>query len=250
MIGLSLFTLALLPAFGQEALWEQHVLPAVAEKVTAPTYAAITAAAAKIFTERSAWFVAFAAAFAVWEVSRAVRIVALALNEITDQEESRPFWRRIVVSLALAVVVIVCVALAMVVVLVLGRVASSGGLWWSLVAVLRWPLGAVFLALAVGIVTNYAPVRSHGSQWATAGALLTVFAWLIASALFALYVDRIGDYQSAAGNLLLFLVVTGYLYLSAIVFLLGIQLDEFLRQDGHDGIPHLLELARRARAAR
>jgi len=249
LIGLSLLGLALLPTFGREDLWEDHIAPAVGAKVTAPTYAAITAAVDKIFTERSAGLVAFASVFAVWEVSRAVRIVALALNAITDQTENRPMWRRVLVSLALSVVVIVSIGLALLVVLVLGHVlADSGGAWRRLLAVLRWPVGAVFLALAVGVVTNFAPVRSPGSRWATAGALLTVVAWLVESALFALYVARIGNYQSAAGNLLLFLVVTTYLYVSAIVFMLGIQLDEFLQEDGD--VPYVLDLLRVRRRSR
>jgi membrane protein len=177
----------------------------------------------------------------VWEMSRAVRIVGLALNAITGEKENRPLWRRVAASLALAVVVIVCIALALAAVLVLGRViAASGGHLRSLVALLRWPVGAVFLGLAVGVVANYAPVRSHGSRWATSGATLTVLAWLVESAIFAFYVSRIASYRSAAGNLLLFLVVSGYLYVSAIVFLVGMQLDELLERDFGDRAPHIL----------
>jgi len=241
LIGLTLLTLAVLPAIGQEDLWNEHVAPLVAAKVTAPTYAAITAAVDKIFTERSAGLIAFAAAFGVWEVSRGVRIVGLAINAITGDRENRPLWRRVAASLALAVVVIVCIALAVGAVLVLGRaIASSGGVLHSLLALLRWPLGAVFLGLAVGLVANYAPVRSHGSRWATWGATLTVVAWLVESAIFAFYVSRIADYRSAAGNLLLFLVVSGYLYVSAIVFLVGMQLDELLQADSGGEAPHIL----------
>jgi membrane protein len=218
----------------------------VAEKVTAPTDAAITAAVDKIFTEQSTGLIAFAAAFAVWEVSRAIRIVGLALNEITDQEENRPLWRRVLVSQALAVVVIISIGLAVVAVVAVGRILDeTGGPWRWLLGVLRWPAGAVFLGFAVGVVANYAPVRSHGSRWATAGAAVTVVAWLIESALFAFYVARIGNYRSAAGNLLLFLVATGYLYVSAIVFLVGMQLDEFLQEDSPGEEPHPLVLLRR-----
>jgi len=39
------------------------------------------------------------------------------------------------------------------------------------------------------------------------------------------------SYTSAAGNLLLLMVVVTYFYVSSVVFLIGAQLDEFLRQD-------------------
>jgi len=39
------------------------------------------------------------------------------------------------------------------------------------------------------------------------------------------------SYTSAAANLLLLMVVVTYFYVSSVVFLIGAQLDEFLRQD-------------------
>jgi membrane protein len=123
---------------------------------------------------------------------------------------------------------------------------AGGGIWHWLVAVLRWPAGAVFLGLAVGIVARFAPVEHRGARWASVGATVIVVAWLAESALYAWYLKDFADYKTAPGNLLLLLVVTTYLYISSIVFLVGAQLDEMLREDAKgDEILGIHELARR-----
>jgi len=63
-------------------------------------------------------------------------------------------------------------------------------------------------------------------------------------------VARIGNYETAAGNLVFFLVVTNYLYVSAIVFLVGMQLDELLEEEGGEPTHVLDVLRRRSRRSR
>ena len=76
---------------------------------------------------------------------------------------------------------------------------------------LRWPVGAVFLGLAVGIVARFAPVEHRGTRWASVGATLIVVAWLVESAIYAWYLRDFANYKSAPGNLLLLVVVVDVL---------------------------------------
>lgn len=232
LAGLTFLTLALLGATGHREVWQQHVAPTIEPKLTHPTYVAINAAAEKIFASNSTGLIAFASVYAVWQVSGAVRVVMDALNAMIGRDERRSVLHRIGLSVALAVVVIALIACAVFVVAVSSKLlGSSSGIWHWLVAVLRWPAGAVFLGLAVGIVARFAPVEHRGVRWASVGATVIVAAWLVESALYALYLKDYADYKTASGNLLLLFVVTTYLYISSIVFLVGAQLDEFLRQD-------------------
>jgi len=247
LAGLTFFTLALLGATGHQEAWTDHLAPTIEPKLTHPTFAAINAAVEKIFSSNSAWLIAFASVYAVWQVSGAIRAVMDALNAIVGQDEKRRLFHRVGLSIGLAVVVILLIACAMFVVVGSSKLlGASGGIWHVLVAVLRWPLGAVFLGLAVGIVARYAPVEHRGVRWASVGATMIVVVWLILSALYAVYLRDFADYKTASGNLLLLLVVTTYLYLSSIVFLAGAQLDEFLREEakGKD-IVGIHKLARR-----
>jgi membrane protein len=231
-IALAFLGIALLGALGQQDVWQKHMAPAIEPKVTHPTYEAINAAVEKVFTSNSAGLIAFASAYAIWQVSGSIRAVMDALNAIIDCDEKRSTLRRFLLSAALAIAVIVLIGCAFFVVLVSGPLlGASEGVWDWLIGLLRWPVGAVFLGLAVGLVARLAPVEHRGSRWASVGATLIVVAWLIESAIYAWFLRNVASYKSAAGNLLLLMVVVTYFYVSSVVFLIGAQLDEFLRQD-------------------
>jgi membrane protein len=215
--------------------------------VTQPTFDALNAAIQKIYAHNSAGLIAFAAAYAIWQVSGSIRAVMDALNAILECDDKRSTQRRFLLSVALSIAVIVLIGCALFVVLVSGRLlGASGGIWHWLIAFLRWPAGAIFLGLAVGLVAHYAPVEYRGKRWASVGAALIVIAWLIESAIYAWFLKHFANYKSAAGNLFMLMVVVTYFYVSSVVFLIGAQLDEFLRDEakGRDPIG-IYELARR-----
>ena len=198
LAGLTFLSLALMGATGHTEVWTQHVAPTLEPRLTHPTYVAINAAVEKIFASNSAGLIAFASVYAVWQVSGAVRAVMDALNAIIECDERRSLLYRVGLSIALALAVIVLIACAMFVVAVSSRLlGASGGIWHWLVAVLRWPAGAVFLGLAVGIVARFAPVEHRGVRWASVGATLIVVAWLVESAVYAVYLRDFANYKTA-----------------------------------------------------
>jgi membrane protein len=247
-ICLTFLGFALLGAFGDKSVWKKHIAPSIEPKVTQATFDALNAAVQKIYSHNSAGLIAFAAAYAIWQVSGSIRAVMDALNTIIECDENRSTKERILLSVALAIAVIVLIGCALFVVLVSGRLlgASGGFLHW-LISLLRWPAGAVFLGLAVAVVARYAPVEHRGKRWASVGATVIVIAWLVESAIYAWFLKHFASYKSATGNLLLLMVVVTYFYVSSVVFLIGAQLDEFLRAEaeGREAIG-IYELVRRA----
>jgi membrane protein len=247
-VCLTFLGFALLGAFGDKSVWKKHIAPSIEPKVTQATFDALNAAVQKIYSHNSAGLIAFAAAYAIWQVSGSIRAVMDALNTIIECDENRSTKERILLSVALAIAVIVLIGCALFVVLVSGRLlgASGGFLHW-LISLLRWPAGAVFLGLAVAVVARYAPVEHRGKRWASVGAAVIVIAWLVESAIYAWFLKHFASYKSATGNLLLLMVVVTYFYVSSVVFLIGAQLDEFLRAEaeGREAIG-IYELVRRA----
>jgi membrane protein len=246
-ICLTFLGFALLGAFGDKSVWKKHIATSLEPKVTQPTFDALNAAIQKIYAHNSAGLIAFAAGYAIWQVSGSVRAVMDALNAIIECDDKRSTLRRFTLSIALAIAVIVLIGCAFFVVLVAGQLlGKSGGVVHWLISVLRWPVGAVFLGIAVGLIARYAPVEHRGTRWASVGAALIVVAWLIQSAIYAWFLKHFASYKSATGNLLLLMVVVTYFYVSSVVFLVGAQLDEFLREEakGREVIG-IYELARR-----
>ncbi len=97
--------------------------------------------------------------------------------------------------------------------------------------------------LVTGLLVRYGPVEPRPKKWASTGAVLVVATWIVTSIVFRWYVSSIANFKSAIGQLTVFLVLMVYAYASSIVFLVGVQLDELLREDANAeerGILHVL----------
>jgi membrane protein len=111
-----------------------------------------------------------------------------------------------------------------------GRTLVHGG-WSILFTVFRWLLSILLITGAFGLLVRYGPAERRTKKWASAGAALVVFAWIVQSLIFWVYLRYLANYRSAAGSLLGVYFLTTYLYVAAIVLLVGIELDELLRKD-------------------
>jgi membrane protein len=99
-----------------------------------------------------------------------------------------------------------------------------------LFGVARWPAAIVLLALAIALVVRYGPAEHPEPRWASAGSLLVVGSWLVASVVFGWWVSHVANFKSAIGSLTVFLVLTAYVFVGAAIFMVGVQLDEILRK--------------------
>jgi membrane protein len=239
LVALLLFGIALLGTLGRETVWTEQLAPFVQDKFTGITYLAIDSTVERIFAQDSLFLFGFALALAVWEVSGAVRAAMGGLNRIYESKETRPVWLRFAISLGLAISTTVCVVGASLLV-TLGRHTHSvpgplavGG---------SWILSIVLLGSAIWLLLRFAPVEPRSSGWVSTGSLLVIVAWVLASIGFRYYVTNVASYRSAVGNLAAVLTLTSYLYVSAIIFLTGAQLDELARQEVDDGEPSPFDL--------
>jgi membrane protein len=164
-----------------------------------------------------------------------------ALNDIYEVEETRRWTVRFPLSFALAVGIAVCLVGAVVVVAA-GTALASHGLAGVTVSVGRWLVAIALLSLAVGLLVRFAPAKHRPSRWATAGSVLVIVAWIGATLLFELFVSHVANFKTAVGNLTVFLVLIGYVYTSSIIFLVGVELDELLREDAAKGERGVLDL--------
>jgi membrane protein len=246
LVPLTLLGFALLGAVGQERVWHRTLAPAIASHVQPATLHAIDVAVQKIFSSEAFGLIAFASVLALWYISGSVRGVMTAINEIYECPETRSWKARYARSLALAAAIAVCVVGAVLAVLAAPSLARHGALE-VVVAVGRWLVAVVLLALAVGVLMRFAPAEPRSNTWVTGGSVLVILAWVAASMIFKLFVTEVANFKTSTGSLAVFLVLTGYVYTSSIIFLVGVELDELLREDataGQRGVLELLGIAR------
>jgi membrane protein len=229
LIPAALAGVALLGYLNLEEVWQQDLAPQIEDRLEPDAYSVVERTVEEILGERRGLWLTFGIAFALWQVSGAVRATMTPLNGMYHDEEDRPFVKRFLVSFLLAPAIFVCIGTALISIHVGANVADrvDGFARWLLLLV-RWPVAALALAVSLWLLLRFAPAKRH-STWTGIGALFVLVAWLATSFGFALYASYVADYGSVFGSLASAIVLLTYLYLSTGAFLLGAQLDAAVR---------------------
>lgn len=228
VIPLALLGLGLLSALGLQDTWHNSIAPAIQPKVLPAVYDAINASVDKIFSSSSAGLIVFAAALTIWDLSLGMYAVMRVLNRVHDVEEKRSTLRRAAIAVGLAAGVGACVIVSVLLMVIAPR---ANGSWHVLFGILRWLIAPLVLVLAIGLVVRFAPAQKPDARWASAGSLLVIVVWIVATLLFKLWVTYVANFKSAVGSLTGLLLVTAYFFVSAAIFIAGAELDELLRKE-------------------
>jgi membrane protein len=208
----------------------------------APTAAAsiLKGAVNQVAGSRGSAGVAFVLGLAValWSASGYVGAFARAANSIYEVKEARPFWKLRPQQVAITAAMLLLLTLSAVAVVLTGDLATRAGdligVGSSAVTVwdiAKWPVVVLVVALMLGILYWAAPdVRHPALRWIGPGALLAVLLWLLASALFALYVASFSSYNKTYGTLASVIVFLVWLWISNVVFLLGAGFNAALQR--------------------
>ena len=227
MVSFVLLGLGLLGATGDRGLWSHTIGPAIRRRVLPEVYRGLDAVVQHVFATSSTGLIVFALLLSIWKVSSVVRAVIDALNVIYGTTEERSWKVRLPLSFAISTVFIAALLGA----IVLLSAVHAPGRWEWPVAVFRW-IGAIgMIAFAFGFLVRRAPAAHRAKRWASAGATLTVVAWLVETLIFRWYIDNVADFRSAVGSFTVFIVLSIYLYIAAIILLVAIELDELIRLD-------------------
>jgi len=166
---------------------------------------------------------------ALWSANSGTKAIIDALNVAYEERETRSFVRLNLVSLAMTLVAIVSSMLAIGAVVAapiilehvgLGRISST------LISILRWPILLVLVVIGLAALYRYAPNRREPRwQWVSVGGVAAALLWVISSGLFSWYVASFGNYNATYGSLGAAMGMMMWMWISAIVILLGAQLN-------------------------
>ena len=232
MIPLTLLGLAILGASGQQHVWRKTIAPAMKSHLQQQTFHAINYGVEKIFSSDSGGLIAFASLLSLWYLSGAVRAMMGAFNQIYETEDERPLLVRYATSFGLAACIALGVIGALLVAILLGHV---GGTLHVVSQIARWIAAIALLAAALALLVRFAPAKHRSKKWISAGSALVVVVWIAATLIFELFVSHVANFKTATGELTVFLVLIGYVYTSSIILMVGVELDELLREDATSG---------------
>jgi membrane protein len=168
-----------------------------------------------------------AVVIALWSASSGVRHLMESVR-VAYREPRQRFVRLRAQALLLAVAGVLLLA-ALVVALtvvpaVVGRIAPNAG---TLSAYVRWPVIAVLIAAATGVVYRVAPTRDTPRRhwWSLGGAIATGM-WLLSSIGLAVYAEVFPNLDAAYGSFVAVLVTMLWLWLSALSVLVGAYVND------------------------
>ena len=181
-------------------------------------------------------------AISLWSANSGMKALFDALNIVYDVEDRRGFFRLNAISLTFTFGAISFILLALAALVVLPVVFSYVGLESAIARLLnigRWPILLVVLMFALAIVYRFGPNRESVKwRWITWGSATAALLWLGASALFSFYAENFGNFNKTYGTLGAVIGFMMWLWISAIVILMGAELDAELEcQDPSPGEP-------------
>lgn len=168
-------------------------------------------------------------AVSLWSANAAMKSLFDTLNIVYGEREKRGFVTLNAVSLSftLAGIAFVLVALGAVVIAPVAlKFVGLSNAADLLVRIARWPAMFVVVALALALIYRFGPSRESPCwRWITWGSAVATILWLGASALFSWYAANFGKFNETYGSLGAAIGFMTWLWISAIVILLGAELD-------------------------
>src|SRR5438270_6679661 len=170
---------------------------------------------------------------AVWSASSYVAAFMRASNAIYDVDEGRPVWKtgpvRLLTTLALVIMLVIAAAIVVLTGPIASQVGTAFGIGHAAVliwGIAKWPVLVIIVSAMFSLLYKASPnVRQPAFRWISAGGILAVILWLIASGLFAVYVSFSGSYNKTYGSLATVIIFLVWLWISNVAILLGAEFN-------------------------
>lgn len=170
---------------------------------------------------------------AIWIASGALSAAMNALDQIHQipLEARRPIWKAKIVSIILTVGTILMLLLASFLVFISDwlinlAVAQTGAsillTFWRL---LSWPVALGIISTAFALVYRFGTSAWDHGRPILPGAIIAALSWVGVSALFRIYVSNFANYNRVYGTLGAVIILMLWLYMTALIMLLGDQLN-------------------------
>jgi len=166
---------------------------------------------------------------ALWGASRGTQAFMMAMNIAYGEREKRGLVKLNLIAIALTISLLLLSGVALFGTLVVPIALASFGIHdeksW-LIAMLRWPLLAVFFMVALAVLYRIAPSRHDAKwRWVTPGSVVAVLLWLLASMAFSFYLANFASYNETYGSLGAIVGTLMWFWVSAFVVILGAELN-------------------------
>jgi membrane protein len=186
----------------------------------------------QVLDNQTGGLLSIGAVIALWSGKNAISALMKGLNVAYGVEETRPWWKTWAIALGLTI----ALGLAAITASFFFVTSTAAGAriagwlnlssaWETVWTWLRLPLIALIICLVVSFFYWIGPDRPARYQLITAGSVLTVVLWTLATLGLGLYFQYMGGYVATYGVLGGVLGFLFWLYLMSLILLFGGQLN-------------------------
>jgi len=175
----------------------------------------------------------------IWSASGYVGAFGRASNVVYETQEGRPFWKLRPLQLLVTLVMILLLAMLAIGLVMTGPVVSAvadplgiGSTAQTIWNYAKWPVMLAFVLLLFAVLYHSSPnVKMPRFRWVSAGALVALAIWIVASAAFAFYVANFGSYNKTYGTLGGFVALLVWFWISNLAVLFGLELNSEIERN-------------------
>ncbi len=177
-------------------------------------------------------------AITLWSASAGIDSVRIALNEVYELRETRWWWKTKAQSLVITLLLIFLVAIVLGIVFYGWQAAQVALSYLGLqvtsplvLVSIQWISILLVMLFACEVIYNLLPnFKKHRWEWITPGSIVAIVLWLLLTRGFRLYLEYFNSYNKAYGSLGAVIILMLWLYLTAIVIMIGGVINAVLRE--------------------
>jgi len=159
---------------------------------------------------------------ALWSGSRGVSSLVYAMSRVRHEPERRGFIKAALVSIGLTIAGSVFLVISLIIIAGLPALFPWPSRDEWLLLLLRWPALLLLAVIALGALYRWGPDRHpRRFRFIWPGAVFASLLWILAGAIFSIYVENFSNYQASFGSVTAAIVLLLWIYNSAQIFVLG-----------------------------
>lgn len=191
-----------------------------------------------IVGNRNKGFISFGLITSLWAASNGAGAVIRALNKAYDEQEKRPFWKVKGITVLFTIVLAFIIIFSFILLIFAQQIWFYISLRHNLPAgfkiiwdIFRYLIMLIIMVFFFAALYKYMPCRKLQWQGVISGAIFATLGWIITSLGFSYYVNNFSSYSKLYGSIGGVMVLLIWLFLSAIVIILGGELNATLAFD-------------------
>lgn len=226
-----IFFFTLIPFFPVESL-ESEIFNVFQRVLPPDTYEAVHSTIDDVMHNKRGGLLSVGFFLALIFSTNGVSAIISNFNQTIHKIEERSLWQQLLVSLGLTVVISVNFIIGIIIIIFSSDVLNALLEFFGLEAMESFAVeltryGLLVFVVFIGIVLlyNFAPSGRRKWRFFSPGAILATVLILLSSYLFSFYVANFNQYNTLYGSIGTLMVIMLWIYLNALVLIIGFELN-------------------------